>query len=42
MALTGAGPLQLPAAAAHGIERTVWLLDRAAAREVSPSVRSLR
>lgn len=42
MALTGAGPLQLPAAAVHGVERTVWLLDRAAASEISPSVRSLR
>lgn len=42
MAMTGAGPVQLPAAAARGIERTLWLLDRAAAAEVPPSVRSLR
>jgi 6-phosphogluconolactonase len=42
MALTGAGPLQLPAAGIRGVERTLWLLDRAAASEVSPSVRSLR
>ena len=31
MALTGAGPVQLPAAGVHGVERTLWLLDRAAA-----------
>ncbi|HEX6871266.1 MAG TPA: 6-phosphogluconolactonase [Micromonosporaceae bacterium] len=42
MALTGAGPMQLPAAAVHGVERTLWLLDRAAAAEVSLSARSLR
>jgi 6-phosphogluconolactonase len=42
MALTGAGPVQLPAAGVHGVERTLWLLDRAAATEVSPGARSLR
>ncbi len=42
MALTGAGPVQLPAAGVHGVERTVWLLDRAAAAEVAPPLRSLR
>jgi 6-phosphogluconolactonase len=42
MALTGAGPVQLPAAAVGGVERTLWLLDRAAAGEVPPSLRSLR
>ncbi len=42
MVLTGAGPVQLPAAGVHAVERTLWLLDRAAAREVSPSLRSLR
>jgi 6-phosphogluconolactonase len=42
MAMTGAGPVQLPAAGVHGVERTLWLLDRAAAREVSPRLRSLR
>jgi 6-phosphogluconolactonase len=31
MALSGAGPNQLPAAAASGRERTLWLLDRGAA-----------
>ena len=31
MALSGAGPTQVPAAAAVGRERTLWLLDRAAA-----------
>jgi 6-phosphogluconolactonase len=42
MALTGAGPVQLPAAGVHGIGRTFWLLDRAAAAEVGPRFRSLR
>jgi 6-phosphogluconolactonase len=42
MALAGAGPVQLPAAGVRGVERTVWLLDRAAAGEVPPSLRSLR
>lgn len=42
MALTGAGPVQLPAAGVRGVERTLWLLDRASASEVSPSARSLR
>jgi len=42
MALAGPGPVQLPAAGVHGVDRTVWLLDRAAATEVSPSARSLR
>lgn len=31
MALAGAGPLQVPAAGVHGRERTLWLLDAAAA-----------
>jgi 6-phosphogluconolactonase len=31
MALAGAGPTQLPAAAAAGRDRTLWLLDRGAA-----------
>jgi 6-phosphogluconolactonase len=31
MALSGAGPTQLPAAAATGTDRTLWLLDREAA-----------
>jgi 6-phosphogluconolactonase len=42
MALTGAGPVQLPAAGVHGIDRTLWLLDRAAAAELGPRFRSLR
>jgi len=42
MALAGAGPVQLPAAAVRGVERTLWLLDRAAASEVPPTLRSLR
>jgi 6-phosphogluconolactonase len=42
MALAGAGPVQLPAAGVHGVDRTLWLLDRAAATEVSPRLRSLR
>jgi 6-phosphogluconolactonase len=42
MALSGAGPIQLPAAGVRGISRTLWLLDRAAAHEVKPRFRSLR
>ena len=42
MALAGAGPVQLPAAGVAGVQRTLWLLDRAAAAEVPPTFRSLR
>ncbi|MEJ3747904.1 6-phosphogluconolactonase [Actinomycetes bacterium KLBMP 9797] len=42
MAMTGGGPVQVPAAGVHGVERTLWLLDRAAAHEVAPRLRSLR
>lgn len=42
MALTGAGPVQVPAAGVQGVNRTLWLLDRAAAAQVSPRFRSLR
>jgi 6-phosphogluconolactonase len=43
MALTGhAGPVQLPAAGVHGVERTLWLVDRAAASRVPPTFFSLR
>lgn len=42
MALAGAGPVQLPAAGVSGVERTVWLLDRAAAHDVPLSSRALR
>lgn len=42
MAMTGAGPVQLPAAGVQGVDQTLWLLDRAAAAAVSPRFRSLR
>jgi 6-phosphogluconolactonase len=42
MAIEGAGPKQLPAAGAVGTEKTLWLLDRAAAAKVPPKARSLR
>ena len=42
MALAGPGGVQLPAAGVHGVDRTVWMLDRAAAAEVRPDLRSLR
>jgi 6-phosphogluconolactonase len=43
MALTGhAGPVQLPAAGVRGVERTLWLVDRAAASQVPPTFFSLR
>ncbi len=42
MALSGAGPVQLPAAGVAGVGRTLWLLDRAAAGHVAPRLRSLR
>ncbi|WDZ84211.1 6-phosphogluconolactonase [Micromonospora cathayae] len=38
-ALAGAGPVPLPAAGAHGVGRTRWLLDRAAAAELAARVR---
>jgi 6-phosphogluconolactonase len=34
MALSGAGPVQVPAAGARGVQQTLFLLDRAAAAEV--------
>ncbi|WP_422774224.1 6-phosphogluconolactonase [Plantactinospora sp. WMMC1484] len=37
MALHGAGAGQVPAAGVAGVRRTRWLLDRAAAAEVTPS-----
>ena len=41
--ITGrAGPVQLPASGVDGVERTLWLLDRAAASEIPPALRSLR
>jgi 6-phosphogluconolactonase len=42
MALSGAGPVQLPAAGVAGVGNTLWLLDRAAAAHVAPRLRSLR
>jgi 6-phosphogluconolactonase len=42
LALAGAGPVQVPAAGVRGVERTLWLLDRAAAGAVPPRLRSLR
>ena len=41
LALAGAGPVQVPAAGVRGTQRTLWLLDRAAAADVSPRLRSL-
>jgi 6-phosphogluconolactonase len=42
MAISGAGPVQLPAGGVSGVERTLWLLDRAAAARVPPRAVSLR
>jgi 6-phosphogluconolactonase len=42
MAIGGAGPRQVPAAGAVGTDRTLWLLDRAAAANVPSAARSLR
>ena len=42
MAIDGAGPKQLPAAGVSGTDKTVWLLDRAAAANVPAKLRSLR
>jgi 6-phosphogluconolactonase len=38
LALSGAGPLQVPAAGAVGRSRTLWLLDKAAASELPPGL----
>jgi 6-phosphogluconolactonase len=42
MALAGAGAVQVPAAGVQGVDRVLWLLDRAAAHEVPPRFRSPR
>lgn len=42
MAFSGAGPVQVPAAGVRGVDRTLWLLDRAAAAQVRPRLRTLR
>ncbi|MBA2559063.1 MAG: 6-phosphogluconolactonase [Propionibacteriales bacterium] len=34
LALTGTGVVQVPAAGPHGLQRTLWLLDRAAASQL--------
>jgi 6-phosphogluconolactonase len=38
LALSGAGHIQVPAAGAHGRQRTLWLLDRPAARLLPPTM----
>jgi len=38
LALEGAGPMQVPAAGVHGISRTLWFLDTAAARQLPPQL----
>jgi 6-phosphogluconolactonase len=38
MALSGAGEVQVPAAGARGRQRTLWLLDRAAASQLPPGL----
>jgi 6-phosphogluconolactonase len=42
MAFSGAGPVQVPAAGVRGVDRTLWLLDRAAASQIRQRIRSLR
>src|SRR4029077_13822729 len=39
LALSGIGPVQLPAAGARGRQRTLFLLDRAAASRLPPPLR---
>jgi 6-phosphogluconolactonase len=41
MALAGAGPHQIPAAGVRGVERTLWLLDDAAAANVPAKLRAI-
>ena len=41
LALSGGGPTQVPASGVHGVDRTLWLLDRAAAAHVAPRLRAL-
>ena len=38
LALSGTGPVQIPAAGARGRSRSLWLLDRAAAAELPPEL----
>jgi 6-phosphogluconolactonase len=42
MAISGAGPVQVPAGGVEGVERTLWLLDRAAAAQLPARALSLR
>lgn len=42
LAFSGAGPVQVPAAGVRGVDRTLWLLDRAAAARARPRLRALR
>lgn len=42
LALSGDRPAQVPAAGVHGVDRTLWLLDRSAAAHVAPRLRALR
>ncbi|MFT4167315.1 MAG: 6-phosphogluconolactonase [Microlunatus sp.] len=37
LALSGTGPIQVPAAGVRGQDRTLWLIDRAAAAELPPN-----
>ncbi len=39
LALSGAGPMQIPAAGPRGRSRTLWLLDNAAATDVPANIR---
>ena len=41
LALSGAGVVQIPAAGPRGRERTLWLLDQAAASELPPGLARL-
>jgi 6-phosphogluconolactonase len=42
LALSGAGRLQIPAAAVKGLNRTLWLLDESAASEIPDTIRAPR
>jgi 6-phosphogluconolactonase len=42
LALSGADPLQIPAAAVKGLDRTLWLLDEPAASEIPDTIRGSR
>jgi 6-phosphogluconolactonase len=38
LAVSGAGPVEIPAAGVHGRQRTIWLLDEAAASQLPRSM----